>query len=125
MEDISNIRVTEINNSFLERLVTNEGLFVNDKTAAVFAVAFAINNDLDVGITDEYTLPTPTVNKWDAASIDSSGSLQLIVKIRHPEVQCPFRVIQGIMNVGLNKMRELCPETGFIKISRFMKKEEK
>lgn len=124
MEDISNIRVTEINNSFLDRLVTQEGLFINDKTAAVFAVAYAINNDLDAGITEEYALPSPTINKWDAASVDSFGSLQLIVKIRHPEIHCPFRVIQAVMNIGLNKMRELCPETGFIKISRFMKNED-
>ncbi len=124
MEDISNIRVTEVNNAFLERLVTGEGLFINDKTAAVFAVSYAINNDLDRDITDNYALPTPTVNKWDAASVDSSGALRLIVQLRHPEIECPFRVIQGIMNIGLNKMRELCPETGFIKISRFMKKED-
>ena len=124
MEDISNIRVTEVNNAFLERLAKEERLFVNDKTAAVFAVAFAINNDLDCNVTDGYTLPNPTVNKWDAASVDPSGSLRLIVQLRHPEVECPFRVIQAIMNIGLNKMRELCPEAGFIKISRFMKKED-
>ena len=124
MEDISNIRVTEVNNTFLERLVTEEGLFINDKTAAVFAVAFAINNGLDRDVNDSCTLPTPTVNKWDAASVDASGALRLIVQLRHPEIECPFRVIQAIMNIGLNKMRELCPETGFIKISRFMKKED-
>ena len=122
MDDISNIRVTEINDAFLKRLVIKEGLFINDKTAAVFAVAFAINNDFDKDVTDSYTLPTPTINKWDAASVDSSGALQLLVKLRHPEIECPFRVIQAIMDIGLNKMRELCPETGFIRISRFMKK---
>ena len=122
MDDISNIRVTEINNAFLDRLVTTEGLFKDDKTAAIFAVAYAINNDLDACITDDYSLPTPTVNKWDANSIDSTGALRLLVSIRHPEVQCPFRAIQGIMNIGLNRMREISPETGFIRISKFIKK---
>ena len=124
MEDISNIRVTEINNAFLGRLVTKEGLFVDDKTAAIFAVAFAINHDLDIGVTDQYRLPKPDTNKWDAASVDTSGALRLMVELRHPEVECPFRVIQAIMDIGLNKMREMSPETGFIKISRFMKKKE-
>ena len=66
---------------------------------------------------------TPTVNKWDANSIDSTGALRLLVSIRHPEVQCPFRAIQGIMNIGLNRMREISPETGFIRISKFIKKD--
>lgn len=123
MDDISNIRVTEVNNAFLERLVSIEGLFKDDKTAAIFAVSYAINNDLDVDITDDYTLPTPTVNKWDANSIDSTSALRLLVSIRHPNVTCPFRAIQGIMNVGLNKMRALSPEAGFIKISKFIKKD--
>ena len=123
MDDISNIRVTEINDAFLDRLVNQEKLFKNDKSAAVFAVSYAINNDLDIDISDNYVLPTPTINKWDATSVDSTGVLRMIVKIRHPNIECPFRVIQGIMNVGLNGMREKCSETGFIKISRFMKKE--
>ena len=122
MDDISNIRVTEINNTFLGRLVGTEGLFKDDKTAAIFAVAYAINNNLDENISDEYTLPTPTVNKWDASSIDSTSALSLLVSIRHPEVKCPFRAIQGIMDIGLNKMRESLPETGFIRISNFIKK---
>lgn len=124
MDDISNIRVTEINNSFLERLVTEEKLFINDKTAAVFAVSFAINNNFDSVITDDYSLSSPTINKWDAASVDSTGAIRLILKIRHPKIECPFRALQAIMDIGLNKMRELCPETGFIKISHFIKKED-
>lgn len=120
MEDISNIRVTESNNAFLQRLVSDEGLFKDDKTAAVFAVSYAINNNLDLGITDDYSLPSPTVNKWDSNSVDASGALKLLVKIRHPDVTCPYRVIQAIMNIGLNSMRSICPETGFVRISRFM-----
>ena len=123
MDDISNIRVTEVNNAFLQRLVTEEKLFKDDKTAAIFAVSYAINNDFDKSITDDYILPSPTINKWDATSVDSTGALRMIVKIRHPDIECPFRVIQAIMNVGLNKMREESPETGFIKISKFIKKE--
>lgn len=125
MDDISNIRVTEINNNFLQRLVAEEKLFKDDKTAAVFAVCFAINNDLDRQVGDDFSLPPPTINKWDSASIDSSGILRLLVDIRHPNVECPFRFIQAVMNIGLNKMRDIAPEAGFIKISNFLKKEDK
>ena len=124
MDDISNIRVTEANNAFLKRLTDEESLFAEDKIAAIFAIAYAINNDLDLTLNGDYSIPSPTVNKWDAASIDPAGIFRLLVQIRHANVECPFRVLQAVMNLGLEKMRKEAPDTGFVKISSFIKNEE-
>ena len=120
MDDISNIRITEQNDRFLTRLVSELNIFKDDKSAAMFAISFAINHDYDIAIDEGYTLSNPTINKWDANSIDNDGLFRLLVSIRHPNSDCPFRIIQGILDVGLKKMKEEAPENGFIRISSFL-----
>lgn len=120
MEDISNIRVTEKNNDFLKRLVDEQGLFETDKMAAIFAISYALKRSLDDSISETYALDPNSINKWDAASIDSTGVLRLIVKERHPSVTCPFRFLQALMNKGLEEMAKNVPSTGFIRISSLM-----
>ena len=123
MDDISNIRITDINNRFLERLVKDCSIFKDDKSAAMFAISFAINHDLDQNIDESYTLESPTINKWDANSIDSSGLFRLLISKRHPDTECPFRIIQGVLDKGLNGMRSLAPDNGFINISEYVHKD--
>lgn len=121
MEDISNIRVTEKNNEFLNKLVSSQKLFKDDKSAAMFAISYAIEHNLDEKIDDSYTLELPVINKWDANSIDSSEVFRLLIQKRHPSSVCPFRIIQGTLDLGLRALREIAPDSGYIELSKFIK----
>ena len=122
MEDYTNIRITEVNNRFLERLVKDSNIFVNDKSAAMFAIAYAINHDIDLSINESYSLEPPVMNKWDANSIDNEGVFRLLISKRHSNPEYPFRFLQSVLDAGLNKMREIAPDNGFINISEFINK---
>ena len=120
MDDISNIRVTEKAEAFLRRLKDEQHLFSEDKMAAKFGAAYAITQGFDAGMDEAPAIEGTTFNKWDSLSLDGDGSLRMVVISRHPNCKCPFRMIQYLLNRGLESMSDNSREGAPIEISKFM-----
>ncbi len=120
MADITNIRVTEKADAFLRRLKDEQGLFNTDKDAAKLGVSYAILKNMDLGIEEAPALDGNTINKWDSLSIDTDGTLRLVIRSRHPNCEEPFRMIQFLMNRGLEAMAANSREGAPIEISKYM-----
>ena len=121
MDDIKNIRVSEKSNSVLEDLSKTQGLFKDAIDAARFSFSYALNNNLDTDFAlNNYSTGQASFNKWDIGAFDTDGAIRLLILKRHPESECPYRIMQTIVNLGLESISNKIPNSGLVKISNFM-----
>lgn len=96
--DKKTIGITSGNESVLAALVT-EGLFASEIDAAKFAMAHAIDLKVSRGTTEGAS------TKWNVGSVDNDGTMKAIIQALYPEEAQPYRLIEHLMNEGLDQLR--------------------
>ena len=96
--DKKTIGITSGNESVLAALVT-EGLFASEIDAAKFAMAHAIELKASRGSTEGAS------TKWNVGSVDNDGTMKAIIQALYPEEAQPYRLIEHLMNEGLDQLR--------------------
>ena len=96
--DKKTIGITSGNESVLAALVT-EGLFASEIDAAKFAMAHAIDLEVSRGTTEGAS------TKWNVGSVDNDGTMKAIIQALYPEEAQPYRLIEHLMNEGLDQLR--------------------
>ena len=94
VDDKKTIGITKKNHSALQRLVEN-GQFGSELDAAMFAMAYAIQNGEIAGRAEGAD------TKWNVGSVDSTGDLRFLVNTLYPDVNEPYRLLEYLMNKGL------------------------
>jgi hypothetical protein len=95
--DKRTLGVTEANERRLASLV-EAGHFGSELEAAKFAMAHAIK---------EGAKPVPLEGagtKWNVGTVDPDGSLKALIETLHPEVEEPYRLVEQLMNEGLQML---------------------
>ena len=94
MIDKKTIGITSANERVLEGLVA-EGLFGSEIEAAKFAMARAIDAEVQRGTTEG------AGTKWNVGSLDPEGALKAVVEALYPDETLPYRLVEHLMNEGL------------------------
>lgn len=95
--DKKTIGITPRNQPILKRLVS-EGTFSTENDAAKFAFALAAKNGVAPGTAEGAD------TKWASGSFDSDQSLRLIVGAMYDDTTEPYRLIECLINRGLELM---------------------
>ena len=96
--DKKTIGITKANAATLGELVT-AGHFGSELDAAKFAMSYTIRGGTSAGATDGAD------TKWNVGSVDSDGSLRALVEALYPDVPDPYRLIEHLMNEGIQALR--------------------
>ena len=92
--DKRTLGVTRGNERPLATLV-EAGAFSSELDAARFAMAHAIDRGVTKGTTEG------TSTKWNVGTFDGDGSLRLLVEAIYGETAEPYRLVEHLMNEGL------------------------
>ena len=76
----------------------NAGHFESELDAAKFAMALAIRQNVPAGSTEGAD------TKWNVGSVDSDGSLRLLIEALYPGAEEPYRLVEHLMNEGLRRL---------------------
>ncbi|MFW2449224.1 MAG: hypothetical protein ACN4E6_18040 [Qipengyuania pacifica] len=94
LTDKKTIGITAANEKVLTALVS-AGLFGSEIEAAKFAMARAIDAGIGRGTSEG------AGTKWNVGSIDPDGALKSVVEALYPEESLPYRLVEHLMNEGL------------------------
>ncbi|MGZ7444264.1 hypothetical protein [Paenibacillus sp. TH7-28] len=117
-EDRINIGLSVESNKIAD-ILENTGYFEDRIAIAKFALAYAVRNNLDTGLTD-YKVGEGGGTKWNIGSLDADKYLHSLILTLYPETETPYRYIEALMNKGLVSIGEKIAEEGVSKISEFM-----
>jgi hypothetical protein len=92
--DKRTIGITSSNERILAELVA-AGHFGSELEASKFAMAYAIERQIPVGAAEG------AATKWNIGTVDSDGSLKLVVEALYPSCGEPYRLVEHLMNEGL------------------------
>lgn len=101
--DKKTIGITKNNAAPLASLVL-EGHFGSELDAAMFAMAYAIKQRIEVGTTEG------AETKWNVGSFDPDGSMRSLLEALFPDSPEPYRLAEYLMNEGIKRLTE---EVGF------------
>lgn len=96
--DKKTIGITKSNAATLAELAA-AGHFASELDAAKFAMSYAIRRGTPAGATDGAD------TKWNVGSIDPDGSLRSLVEALYPDVPDPYRLVEHLMNEGIQALR--------------------
>lgn len=111
MQDKMTIGVTPTNKQLLDRLKDEMKVFEQDTHAAKLALALAIRRGVKPGVVEG------TVTAWAVSNFDPDGSLKTLVS-RIYNTDTPYRVIEYLINVGLEFVAEEIDAVGNIRLDR-------
>ena len=103
-KDKKTIGITHDNVGALQRVVVS-GHFGSELDAAKFALAYAINGGIQNGRSDGAD------TKWNVGSVDPSGGLRELISTYYPDEGEPYRLIEYLINVGLDRLAGNALET--------------
>jgi hypothetical protein len=95
--DKRTIGITSANERVLATVI-EAGCFASELEAAKFAMGVAIDQGVGVGVTEGAN------TKWNVGTADSDQSLKAIIEAMYPEVVEPYRLIEHLMNEGLQRL---------------------
>jgi len=104
--DKKTIGLTVSNKAVVEILI-QKGWFNEQMDAARFAMSIAIDDSTEP---DEIE-GAETV--WNVGSFDTDGELRNIIPILYPDITTPYRLIEYLINVGLEKIGEKIKDPSF------------
>lgn len=71
------------------------GLFDNGRDIAKFAIAVAINNEV------EPTEVEGTDTTWHARNFDNTGDVEQLIQHHYSDIEFPYRAAEGLIEQGL------------------------
>jgi hypothetical protein len=92
--DKRTIGIASSNERVLAELVS-AGHFGSELEASKFAMAYAIKREVPMGTAEGAN------TKWNVGTVDSDGSLKLVVEALYPSCSEPYRLVEHLMNEGL------------------------
>lgn len=95
--DKRTLGITKVNQGALQKLVQN-GQFASELDAAKFAMAYAARNGVAEGRAEGAD------TKWNVGSVDPAGDLREMVLSLYPESDQPYRLIEHLMNHGIQEL---------------------
>ena len=95
--DKKTIGITKANHPALQRLVEG-GQFASELDAARFAMSHAVRSGVAPGRTES------TDTKWNVGSVDPAGDLRALLQGLYPEEEEPYRLLEYLMNRGLEAL---------------------
>ena len=97
-EDKKTIGLTTENRSVMDRIM-DKGLFRDQKDAAMFAMAYAIEQGIRAGNSEGAN----TI--WNVGSLDPDGEIRVLISNLFPDTSTPYRLLEFFVNAGLAQMR--------------------
>lgn len=92
--DKKTIGVSPANEASLAAVI-QAGNFGSELDAAKFAMAHAISQGVEPGMTEGAS------TKWNIGTVDASGSLRALIESVYGETAEPYRLIEHLINEGL------------------------
>ena len=93
-EDKKTIGLTTENRSVMDRIM-DKGFFRDQKDAAMFAMAYAIEQGIRAGNSEG----TNTI--WNVGTLDPDGEIRVLISNLFPDTSTPYRVLEFFVNTGL------------------------
>ena len=97
-EDKKTIGLTTGNRSVMDRIM-DKGFFRDQKDAAMFAMAYAIEQGIRAGNSEGAN----TI--WNVGSLDPDGEIRVLISNLFPDTSTPYRLLEFFVNAGLAQMR--------------------
>ena len=97
-EDKKTIGLTAENRSVMDRIM-DKGFFRDQKDAAMFAMAYAIEQGIRAGNSEGAN----TI--WNVGSLDPDGEIRVLISNLFPDTSTPYRLLEFFVNAGLAQMR--------------------
>jgi hypothetical protein len=117
-EDKVNIGLS-IEASKIADILEETGYFDDKLTIAKFALAYAVRNGLDDNLA-EYKVGEAGGTKWNIGSVDNDQYLRDLIVSLYPDSETPYRIIEALMNKGLQSIGAIIAKEGLSKISKLM-----
>jgi len=96
-EDKKTIGLTAENRSVMDRIM-DKGFFRDQKDAAMFAMAYAIEQGIRAGNSEGAN----TI--WNVGSLDPDGEIRVLISNLFPDTSTPYRLLEFFVNAGLAQM---------------------
>lgn len=112
--DKKTIGLTEANKAVIETMTIEREWFRDQLDAAKFAMALAINVGIEPGTAEG----TGTV--WNVGSFDPEGELRELMHIIYPDVDAPYRLVEHLLNIGLEIIGERLAENPYTNLVELM-----
>ena len=93
-EDKKTIGLTTENRSVMDRIM-DKGFFRDQKDAAMFAMAYAIEQGIRAGNSEGAN----TI--WNVGSLDPDGEIRVLISNLFPDTSTPYRLLEFFVNAGL------------------------
>ena len=108
--DKTTIGLTEYNRTVVEHIATELGWFRNQMEAAKFALALAIDRNIE----PDETEGAGTV--WNVGSFDPTGELRDLFQVLFPTWSTPYRLVEHFVNSGLQMLGEAFEQNPHLEI---------
>jgi hypothetical protein len=117
IDDKKTIGLTPENRSVMDRIMEKE-FFREQKDAALFAMAYAINQDVVAGNCEGAN----TI--WNVGSLDPEGEVRSLVGNLFPDVVLPYRLTEHLINAGLALIGARMAADPGLDLTDFLEKEQ-
>ena len=117
IEDKKTIGLTPENRSVMDQIM-DKGFFREQKDAALFAMAYAINQGVPTGNCEGAN----TI--WNVGSLDPEGEIRSLVGNLFPDVAVPYRLTEYLINKGLALMGSRMAADPALDLTDFLEREQ-
>jgi hypothetical protein len=117
IDDKKTIGLTPENRSVMDRIMEKE-FFREQKDAALFAMAYAINQGVPAGNCEGAN----TI--WNVGSLDPEGEIRSLVGNLFPDVVLPYRLTEHLINAGLALIGARMAADPGLDLTDFLEKEQ-
>jgi len=95
-----------------------KNLFKDQIDAAKFALSLAINSGIKAGQSEG------TDTTWNVGSFDTDGDLKSVICVLFPDTETPYRVVEYLINAGLEIIGRHLAENRDLVLTELLKKPE-
>ena len=115
--DKKTIGLTSDNREIIGQMM-EKNLFKDQIDAAKFALSVAINSGIEAG------QPEGTDTTWNVGSFDTDGDLKSLISVLFPDTETPYRVVEYLINAGLEIIGRHLAENRDLVLAELLKKPE-
>ena len=117
MSDKKTIGLTPGNREIMAKMM-EKNLFKDQIDAAKFALSLAINSGIEAGRSERAD------TTWNVGSFDTDGELKSVISVLFPDTGTPYRVVEYLINAGLEIIGRHLAENRDLVLAELLKKPE-